>query len=110
MNNLVLGCRNIETLCRQRAISDRAHSWKWLGEADRWSDLAHREIAFVFKIIKSTPVPWQWDQTPLTATHTGRSGSRGSANSLHYVADDVRTRARQDASCIGISGKHLHRA
>jgi hypothetical protein len=43
MNNLVLGCRNIETLCRQRAISDRAHSWKWLGEADRWSDLAHRE-------------------------------------------------------------------
>ena len=49
MNNLVLGCRNIETLCRQRAISDRAHSWKWLGEADRWSDLAHREIAFRFQ-------------------------------------------------------------
>jgi hypothetical protein len=47
--NLVLGCRNIETLCRQRAISDRAHSWKWLGEADRWSDLAHREIAFRFQ-------------------------------------------------------------
>jgi len=46
---LVLGCRNIETLCRQRAISDRAHSWKWLGEADRWSDLANREIAFRFQ-------------------------------------------------------------
>jgi hypothetical protein len=49
MNNLVLGCREIESLCRQRAISDRAHSWKWLGEADRWSDLAHREIASRFQ-------------------------------------------------------------
>jgi hypothetical protein len=49
MNNLVLGCREIESLCRQRAISDRAHSWKWLGEADRWSDLAHREIASHFQ-------------------------------------------------------------
>ena len=49
MNNLILGCRNIETLCRQRAISDRAHSWKWLGEADRWNDLAHREIASRFQ-------------------------------------------------------------
>jgi hypothetical protein len=49
MNNLVLGCREIESLCRQRAISDRAHSWKWLGEADRWSDLARREIASRFQ-------------------------------------------------------------
>ncbi len=49
MNNLVLGCREIESLCRQRAISDRAHSWKWLGEADRWRDLAHQEIASRFQ-------------------------------------------------------------
>jgi hypothetical protein len=49
MSNLVLGCREIEVLCRQRAISDRANSWKWLGEADRWSDLAHREIASRFQ-------------------------------------------------------------
>jgi hypothetical protein len=48
MNNLT-GCREIESLCRQLAISDRAHRWKWLGEADRWSDLAHREIASVFQ-------------------------------------------------------------
>ena len=48
MNSLV-GCREIESLCRQRAISDRAHNWKWLGEADRWSDLAHREIASRFQ-------------------------------------------------------------
>jgi hypothetical protein len=48
MSNLV-GCREIESLCRQRAVSDREHSWKWLGEADRWSDLAHREIASRFQ-------------------------------------------------------------
>jgi hypothetical protein len=49
MTNLIVGCREIELLCRQRAISDRAHSWKWLGEADRWNDLAHREIASRFQ-------------------------------------------------------------
>jgi hypothetical protein len=47
--NSIAGCREIETLCRQRAISDRAHSWKWLGEADRWNELAHREIAARFQ-------------------------------------------------------------
>jgi len=47
MNNLAR-CREIESLCRQRAVSDRAHRWKWLGEADRWNDLAHREIASRF--------------------------------------------------------------
>jgi hypothetical protein len=31
------------------AISDRAHGWKSLGEADRWSDLTHREIASRFQ-------------------------------------------------------------
>jgi len=48
MSNLI-GCRELESLCRQRAVSDRAHSWKWLGEADRWNDLAHREIASRFQ-------------------------------------------------------------
>jgi hypothetical protein len=48
MNSLV-GCRELESLCRQRAESDHAHSWKWLGEADRWNDLAHREIACRFQ-------------------------------------------------------------
>ena len=49
MSNLIVGCREIELLCRQRAISDPARNWKWLGEADRWSDLAHREIASRFR-------------------------------------------------------------
>jgi len=73
---IAFGCRNIETLCRQRTISDRAHSWKWLGEADRWSNLAHREIAFRFQNNQEHAVPWQWGQTPLTATRTGRKASR----------------------------------
>jgi hypothetical protein len=49
MNDVILDCREVEKLCGQRAVSDRAHSWKWLGAADRWSDLAHREIASRFQ-------------------------------------------------------------
>jgi hypothetical protein len=37
-----IGCRDMELLCRQRATFDIQHSWKWLGEAERWKDLAHR--------------------------------------------------------------------
>jgi len=44
MNDRV-GCREMELLCRQRAALDIQHSWKWLGEADRWRDLAHCEAA-----------------------------------------------------------------
>ena len=49
MNNVVLGCRGIESRYRQRAISDRAHSWKWSRAAHRSSDLAHQEIASRFQ-------------------------------------------------------------
>jgi hypothetical protein len=78
MSNLVVGCRQIELLYRQRAVSDRALSWKWLGEADRWSDLAHREIASRFQnneMHAGPMVQWQWDQTPLKAIRTNRSTS-----------------------------------
>jgi hypothetical protein len=47
MNDLI-GCRDMELLCRQRATFDIQHSWKWLGEAERWKDLAHREAASRF--------------------------------------------------------------
>src|ERR1035437_203819 len=33
----------------RRAALDHAHSCKWLGEAERWKDLAHREIACRFR-------------------------------------------------------------
>jgi hypothetical protein len=44
MNNL-MGCRDMELLCRRRATLDLERSWKWLGEAKRWNDLAHSEIS-----------------------------------------------------------------
>jgi len=42
MNDRV-GCREMELLCRHRAALDPRHGWKWLGEADRWRDLARSE-------------------------------------------------------------------
>ena len=43
-----IGCRDMELLCRQRATLNTQHSLKWLGEAERWKDLAHREAASRF--------------------------------------------------------------
>jgi hypothetical protein len=40
MNHLA-GCHDMEVLCRRRATLDHEHSWKWLGQADRWKELAH---------------------------------------------------------------------
>jgi hypothetical protein len=44
----VVGCRDMELLCRHRAVYDASHSWKWFGEAERWKDLAHRETTSRF--------------------------------------------------------------
>jgi len=44
MNDRV-GCREMELLCRHRATLDTAHGWKWLGQAERWRELARREAA-----------------------------------------------------------------
>ena len=55
MNNLE-GCREMELLCRHRATLDSVHRWKWLGEAERWSDLAHREAASCFQR-RAGPMP-----------------------------------------------------
>jgi len=44
-----LRCHDMEMLCRQRANVDAKHNWKWLGEADRWRELGHREIAWRFQ-------------------------------------------------------------
>jgi hypothetical protein len=41
--------RDMELLCRQRAVFDNEHSWKWLGEAERWGHLAQNEAASRFK-------------------------------------------------------------
>ena len=41
----LLNCRHIELLCRQRAIADPEHSWKWLARAERWENLGHRRTS-----------------------------------------------------------------
>jgi hypothetical protein len=79
MNNIV-GCREIESLCRQRAVSDRAHSWKWLGEADRWNELAHREIASCFQMNSMHAGPMVMGPNPneRDARHCLQSAMHGS--------------------------------
>ena len=93
MNNLALGCREIEALCRERAMSDSARSWKWLGEADRWSDLAHREIAFRFQNNQMHAGSMAMGPNTIEATRTDRSTSRSSACNPSCVADNFRARA-----------------
>jgi hypothetical protein len=55
VNNQV-GCNDMELLYRRRAALDTQHSWKWLGEAERWRDLAHRETASRFQTIGLGPM------------------------------------------------------
>ena len=55
VNDLV-GCRDMELLCRRRAVVDSQHSGKWLGEAERWRDLAHRETAARFQTMGPGPM------------------------------------------------------
>ena len=44
-----MSCRGMELLCRQRAVFDSEHSWKWLGQAERWAHLAQKEAASRFE-------------------------------------------------------------
>jgi hypothetical protein len=55
VNDLV-GCRDMELLCRRRAALDIQHSWMWLGEAERWRDLARRETASRFQTTGPGPI------------------------------------------------------
>jgi hypothetical protein len=41
--------RAIALLCRQQAVLHPEESWKWLGKAERWEDLAETEIAAHYK-------------------------------------------------------------
>jgi len=51
-----LGCRDMELLCRRRAALDTQHSWKWLGEAERWRNLPHPEAASRFQTMGRGPM------------------------------------------------------
>ena len=37
--------RAMASICRQRAVFDPQHSWKHLGDAERWEHMAHAAIA-----------------------------------------------------------------
>jgi hypothetical protein len=40
--------RAMGRLCRQQALFHPDMSWHWLGQAERWEDLAETEIALLF--------------------------------------------------------------
>ena len=42
-------CREMELWCLQRARAEPENRWKWVGQAERWRDLAHSQIAFNFQ-------------------------------------------------------------
>jgi len=59
------GCRDMEVLCRRRVTVDREHSWKWLGEAERWKDLAHCEISSRFRAMPMKRGPIAMGPNPI---------------------------------------------
>jgi hypothetical protein len=42
-------CREMELWCLRRARAEPENQWKWLGQAERWRELAHQRIAFNFQ-------------------------------------------------------------
>jgi hypothetical protein len=46
--------RAMGLICRQRAVFDPEHSWKHLGDAEKWEHLAYDEIAANFRECKIT--------------------------------------------------------
>jgi hypothetical protein len=41
--------REMELWCLQRAKAEPENHWKWAGQAERWCELAHSQIAFNFQ-------------------------------------------------------------
>ena len=78
MNDRV-GCREMELLCRHRAALDARHSWKWLGEADRWRDLAHREAAV---LRPEHPGPMAMGPNTIKGDHRNRAAEAQGRGSL----------------------------
>jgi hypothetical protein len=58
-----LDCREMELWCLQRARAEPEHHWKWVGQAERWRELAHSQIAFNFN--KSSPQQQQIHAGPM---------------------------------------------
>jgi hypothetical protein len=58
-----LDCREMELWCLQRARAEPEHHWKWVGQAERWRELADSQIAFNFN--KSSPQQQQMHAGPM---------------------------------------------
>jgi hypothetical protein len=50
--NKVIDCRAMELWCIERAKVDPKNSWKWLGQAERWQELGHSQVACRFRPAK----------------------------------------------------------
>jgi hypothetical protein len=78
----LLNCRHMELLCRQRAKVDPEHSWKWLGQAERWRNLGRSKITSGFKRSNSeqsdlSPILSPMAMGPNTIDGDQRRGSTG---------------------------------
>jgi hypothetical protein len=75
--------RYMERLCRQRAVFDHVHSGKWLGEAERWKDVAHLKGGDRFR--EKPPHPGPMTMGPNTMegdSHRQRDESRQRQQSI----------------------------
>jgi hypothetical protein len=45
----IADCRAMESLYRERAKADPENSWKWLGQAERWHELARHQVTWRFQ-------------------------------------------------------------
>lgn len=61
----IFDCKALELACRERAIADPQHRWKWLGQAERWKDLGHNNISSRFQ------------GNDVTVVHLGPADQRG---------------------------------
>lgn len=52
--------RAMGQLCRQQAVFHPEKSWHWLGEAQRWEDLAEREVAAHYRECNSGAAIETW--------------------------------------------------
>jgi hypothetical protein len=52
--------RAMSQLCRQQAVFHPEKSWHWIGEAQRWEDLAEREVAAHYLECNSGPAVDNW--------------------------------------------------
>jgi hypothetical protein len=75
--------RYMERLCRQRAASGHVHSGKWLGEVERWKDVAHQKGGDRFRDEPSHPGPMTMGPNTIEGdSHRQRDESRQRLQSI----------------------------